>query len=984
MSNQHISTSNPVPHPAQPMSEDVHSPGIPNDRGNEWLVAKYLDYEQVRENKAERDLLGQKIIDHLSSSATFNQVPQSISVSNPMGIHFGTKSPNESPEVRSMTVMGPPESFLRSFVILPEGNEFSCRVNGEDAAQTKNWPAKKGILLEVASEASTIFGVHSGWLLMLVDVVNETGNSPTLDSYVVYRPLVKVVADKSIAKFEFDVYTKPFVPKQVMDVNMLPCYFVPGLKLTGPEDLSVLREPLPMQPIFDTTNIPIPALSISSYCERFILLLRMDYGSRMQQVAANNMYGTRIISDGTMSRITVPGIVDDNPRLRIGDVIRIRRLPFDGFEYEVVIFRRNQSFNIQFMLNDVLSRAMIRGIQFMGQWMLYGSRMARSFLFPDVEDATFSQRTDFIPSEKLEFRDVNLNISQMRAVQSIVDQKYGQVPFLIVSYLASIFQVIQLNPEFRVLACAPSSSAADTLTRRLKTFLQPGQLLRLISSTRPFMKIMQTRVLVCTCDEADMLVSAGLTNQFSTEHFSAQNLPFFHRTKTVLNFKSDDDQHLFIDEAGQATEPETCLPLSVIANANEYFVPVILSGDHMQLGPLHGFDVSYFERIIGRPLYKDHPDARGAPRRKVEAENYGDTSLILQDIRAPFVNLIRTIAMIVVPSQLSYNNTLVPMRTLRSLTLFCDEGASWWNAIEAAKVLELIESILRHGVSLKDFGIISPFREQVKRLRKLMRARGLGGIDVGTVEDYQGMERKIIILSCVRSRYRFLADDIRDNIGVVNFPRRLNVALTRAKSLLVIVGNPALLVLDPFWKEHLTFYVQNNCYTGCPLPTQLLQVQNDPAVRRSSSTSDLRKPQNLSLTETTILEASQSRSQDAQRRLSRKSSRDSISSRTMPSELVEISSNVQSQPNSKMSREAFSPKPETPLWNHPSSNLTSFFQTAASPSDKTAVSSDELLEGFKENHEKRNSTANLPAFFQTNAGNTNGLDEELGGDLEDE
>jgi superfamily I DNA and/or RNA helicase len=75
------------------------------------------------------------------------------------------------------------------------------------------------------------------------------------------------------------------------------------------------------------------------------------------------------------------------------------------------------------------------------------------------------------------------------------------------------------------------------------------------------------------------------------------------------------------------------------------------------------------------------------------------------------------------------------------------------------------------------------------RLRKL----GMRGVDVGNVEAYQGREFKVAILSPVRSNARFLAEDKRTNMGLYNERRRLNVALTRSKDALIIVGNANLL-----------------------------------------------------------------------------------------------------------------------------------------------------------------------------------------------
>lgn len=108
---------------------------------------------------------------------------------------------------------------------------------------------------------------------------------------------------------------------------------------------------------------------------------------------------------------------------------------------------------------------------------------------------------------------------------------------------------------------------------------------------------------------------------------------------------------------------------------------------------------------------------------------------------------------------------------------------SSYNEGEIKLVRFYVDLLLRVGidgerVSQKDIGIVSPYKAQLNMLRDNLRHAK--DVEIGTAEYYQGREKKIIIISTVRSRV---------NVGFLKSEKRLNVCITRAKSLLILVGN---------------------------------------------------------------------------------------------------------------------------------------------------------------------------------------------------
>lgn len=148
------------------------------------------------------------------------------------------------------------------------------------------------------------------------------------------------------------------------------------------------------------------------------------------------------------------------------------------------------------------------------------------------------------------------------------------------------------------------------------------------------------------------------------------------------------------------------------------------------------------------------------------------------------------------------------------------DAHSYYNTLEAATICQLVEGLISSktaAVQAGDVGIMATYRNQVRVIRTLLRKRGLGGVRVGTVDDYQGQEERIVFISTVLSRPRsILADGTSGDahLSLWRNPRRFNVAITRAKSLLVVVGHPAVLLEDACWREMLRHCVKVGAFRG--------------------------------------------------------------------------------------------------------------------------------------------------------------------------
>lgn len=284
--------------------------------------------------------------------------------------------------------------------------------------------------------------------------------------------------------------------------------------------------------------------------------------------------------------------------------------------------------------------------------------------------------------------------------------------------------------------------------------------------------------------------------------------------------------HIFIDEAGQATEPEAMIPIKDNADSA---TNVILSGDSKQLGPIVrspvalelGLGVSYLDRLMQNPIY-DEVEGKGVTIVKL-IKNWRSHNAILKFPNEEFYKseLEACGDPAITESLLRWDGLVqrgfpVIFHGVSGKDEREASSPSFFNIAEASLVKTYVQDLFedrRLRLTSEHIGIISPYHAQVGKIRSVLPRNGKD-IKVGSVEEYQGQERRVIIISTVRSSLDFVSFDLRHTLGFVANPRRFNVAITRAQALLIVIGDPQVLSLDPLWKAFLNYVYLGGGWKG--------------------------------------------------------------------------------------------------------------------------------------------------------------------------
>ncbi|KAI0093451.1 P-loop containing nucleoside triphosphate hydrolase protein [Irpex rosettiformis] len=650
------------------------------------------------------------------------------------------------------------------------------------------------------------------------------------------EPIAKVtpgVPPPAIAEFKWAVRLLPYVAPK-------------SLKKVLDESESTNLSPSKIAARIRAAFIP-NQLSADTYARHFAYMLWIEEERAKRDLSQYDMNDVTMDPQGSgpFYSLVIAGLAEKRPSLIVTDRIFVKDYGstvnhwFEGHVHEVrmdsVVLRfspkfngvRNQRYHVRFDLNRLVYRRMHQGLN--------TAFTEARVLFPAENHLQNLSAPSAATMEQLKCTDrkIEQNQPQLEAVAAIVTRPEGSVPFVVfgppgtgktVTIVEAIRQLIQTKPTTRILACAPSNSAADLIAERLsdlgklKVFRLnahsrgvnnvPRPILALSQTTKdggfdrfvvpPTEDLMKFRVIVCTCLSASLPHGVG----FPRGHFS----------------------HIFTDEAGQATEPEVMISVKTMADPK---TNVVLSGDSKQLGPIVrspiardiGLSQSYLDRLMANPIY-DEAEGRGITISKL-IKNWRSHPAILKFPNDEFYrgDLVAcgdpTVTECLARwDHLVKKNFPVIFHGIKGKDEREASSPSFFNIPEASEVKKYIDKLLEdRKLPLKpeQIGVISPYHAQVQKIRKLLKKKE---IKVGSVEEYQGQEKRVIIISTVRSSMENVKFDLRHTLGFVANPRRFNVAVTRAQALLIIIGDPTVLSLDPLWRSFINYVSINGGCTG--------------------------------------------------------------------------------------------------------------------------------------------------------------------------
>ncbi|HEY5945975.1 MAG TPA: C-terminal helicase domain-containing protein, partial [Kofleriaceae bacterium] len=138
-----------------------------------------------------------------------------------------------------------------------------------------------------------------------------------------------------------------------------------------------------------------------------------------------------------------------------------------------------------------------------------------------------------------------------------------------------------------------------------------------------------------------------------------------------------------------------------------------------------------------------------------------------------------------------------PGSSLNNMPAFSFDPSTF-NSANAERVAAEARRLLSRGLAPTDLAIIAAYSAQARRLRDLLRVERASGLEVGTVDGFQGREKEAVIVDLVRS-------NDSGEIGFLANTRRMNVALTRARRFLLVIADSATLGEHPYYAQFLQY-----------------------------------------------------------------------------------------------------------------------------------------------------------------------------------
>ncbi len=438
----------------------------------------------------------------------------------------------------------------------------------------------------------------------------------------------------------------------------------------------------------------------------------------------------------------------------------------------------------------------------------------------------------FQTKDKLTFRNENLNVSQKKAVEAIYSNEYLSIVHgppgtgKTTTLIEGIIQLIEKGEK--IIVSAPSNTAVDNIAKGLIkqqiNILRVGNLSKVDAEIFPFTsegKMLESKQqkeiknLKIRAEELRKMANQ-YKRRFGKDERDQRNLlirevknirkeirdlrnyfedQLFEKAQVILgtpiglnDFIHHNQQFdtLIIDEAGQCIEP---LAWCIFPYAKKW----VLAGDHLQLPPTIlsneakrlGFNISILEQCFKNCQSIHFLNTQYRMRKSIADFSSGYF----------YKNELRT------PDHLLDNGVHITFFDTAG-TGFDEEAGKEGMSLMNEGELSIVQKIIEHEkLNTKNIGFISPYSGQVELAKSYLPKEMI----ISTIDSFQGQEMEIIILSLVRSNSESI-------IGFLNDYRRMNVALTRAKEQLFVIGDSSTIGTDNFYAKFLEYVEQMNTY----------------------------------------------------------------------------------------------------------------------------------------------------------------------------
>ncbi|KAL1428664.1 hypothetical protein MTO96_003014 [Rhipicephalus appendiculatus] len=360
--------------------------------------------------------------------------------------------------------------------------------------------------------------------------------------------------------------------------------------------------------------------------------------------------------------------------------------------------------------------------------------------------------------------------------------------------IAALVQTLVLLKK-RVLLTSYTHSSVDSVLLKLKALGVPFVRLGAISKVHP---------------DVREFSSSNLTSAITT----TRELQEFYESQLVVActclgsgqglLKRLRFDACIVDEASQALQPACLGPLFLARS-------FVLVGDTQQLPPVvqseearkKGMDVSLFARLerpentVVLPVqYRMNREITAlcnkltyAGQLECGSDNVANASLSLPHLSSTLTQVLPPDCWILKAVSKELENAVVFLCTDDLPPSHEGDGSNskgTVSGIEVTIIVQLVRVLLKGGLLPEEVGVIAPFRNQVQLLKQAVSS--VAQVDISTVDQFQGKEKSVILLSCVK-KYE---GDSKDT-EILNDQRRLTVAVSRARHKLIIVGSGSTL-----------------------------------------------------------------------------------------------------------------------------------------------------------------------------------------------